>query len=262
MATKTIEEFESITFGHGFNHDGFFGWQCWDLFAEYCKYLGYEVINTTSAKEGGSGYAKDLYNFRNENGILENFKFVQTPVKGDVVVFGESIPYTPKSHVGIVIRVEDSRILVLGQNQGGKPHPNGADYGSATNEIFLPRASVLGYFRPKCFTTRTSEMDVKVLNKLPKNAKKISKQYKYFYPNRTLRILLAPNVSVAKIYKFYGVDQVYKMGSFVVCDYYVDHDGFRWYSWKSKINGERHWIKRGKVKDGKIIVSYGKVRSK
>ncbi len=247
--SKTIEEFESMVYGYGFDIDGFYGWQCWDLFAKYCQYLGYPIVNTTPESKGGSTYAKDLYNFRTTNGILTNFNLVTTPVKGDVVVFKEYEGWTPKSHVGIVISVKNDMILTLGQNQTGELHPKGILFGRKANEIYLPKKAVLGYFRPKCFTKKETNLNVAILNKVPTQAVKYGKKVK---------VLVKQTIYNAPSNKGTSTNLYYDANSTIICDYKVENDGYIWVSWKSAITGKRRWMKAFKVLNGKITKKYVK----
>lgn len=119
--------------------DGYYGAQCWDLFAYFCdKYIGKHFNCYTT------GYVRDLWNDRKTNGILEHFEEVTHPYDlkdGDwVILDGVSYPY---SHVAMFRRYNDERKtswILLGQNQ------------TSTQEAmqkYLPVADFLGAFRLK-----------------------------------------------------------------------------------------------------------------
>lgn len=129
-------DFKSRVLNHGFDHDGgAYGWQCWDGFAEWCVANGIPVINTDPVNH--TGYAMDLWELRQSNGMLTYFDEVETMECGDVAVFKEVAGVTPSSHVAIFDSdVDGAYGWFLGQNQGSTiTHPNG---GSAFNLVMLP----------------------------------------------------------------------------------------------------------------------------
>lgn len=114
--------FKSKWYNKGVDVDGFYGFQCWDSFAQWCKENGIPVINTTPVSQGGSGYAKDLWEKKASNGILKYFD--EVPInqlkEGDVAIFREVQGWTPLSHVAMFDRDIDGKYgYFLGQNQGG-----------------------------------------------------------------------------------------------------------------------------------------------
>lgn len=129
-------DFKSRVLNHGFDHDGgAYGWQCWDGFAEWCVANGIPIINTDPVNH--SGYAMDLWELRQSNGMLTYFDEVETMEGGDVAVFKEVAGVTPSSHVAIFDSdIDGTYGWFLGQNQGSTiTHPNG---GSAFNLVMLP----------------------------------------------------------------------------------------------------------------------------
>lgn len=128
-------DFKSRVLNHGFDHDGgAYGWQCWDGFAEWCVANGIPIINTDPVNH--TGYAMDLWELRQSNGMLTYFDEVETMEGGDVAVFKEVAGVTPSSHVAIYDSdIDGTYGWFLGQNQGGIPNPNG---GSAFNLVMLP----------------------------------------------------------------------------------------------------------------------------
>lgn len=116
------QEFKKKWYNKGVDVDGYFKFQCWDSFAQWCKENGVPVINTTPVSQGGSGYAKDLWEKRASNGILNHFD--EVPIsqlkEGDVAVFKEVQGWTPVSHVALFDRDIDGKYgYFLSQNQGG-----------------------------------------------------------------------------------------------------------------------------------------------
>lgn len=139
----SYQDFKNTHLGNGYDIDGWFGDQCWDGFAEYCKYLGYPVINCTD-----SGYAQDLWTQRHINGILNYFDEVEVMQPGDVAIF-DVTPSTPYSHVAIFDSDAGNGYgYFLGQNQGGEQkNPNG---GGVFNIVALPYSATFATaFRPK-----------------------------------------------------------------------------------------------------------------
>lgn len=128
--------FKSRVLNHGFDHDGgAYGWQCWDGFAEWCVANGIPIINTDPVNH--TGYAMDLWELRQSNGMLTYFDEVETMEGGDVAVFKEVAGVTPSSHVAIFDSdIDGTYGWFLGQNQGSTiTHHNG---GSAFNLVMLP----------------------------------------------------------------------------------------------------------------------------
>lgn len=139
----SYQDFKNTHLGNGYDIDGWFGDQCWDGFAEYCRYLGYPVINCTD-----SGYAQDLWTQRHSNGILNYFDEVEVMQPGDVAIF-DVTPSTPYSHVAIFDSDAGNGYgYFLGQNQGGEQkNPNG---GGVFNIVALPYSATFATaFRPK-----------------------------------------------------------------------------------------------------------------
>lgn len=139
----TYQEFKNQVMGRGYDVDGYYGNQCWDGYAYYCKWLGYPYANCTT-----SGYVKDIWNNRKSNGILNYFSEVSTMQSGDVTVFKVSSA-TPYSHIAIFDSdIDGTYGYFLGQNQG------------ATNGVFslckLPYSATFDTaFRPKAFENKT-----------------------------------------------------------------------------------------------------------
>lgn len=108
--------------GKGVDVDGAWLWQCWDSFAQWCIENNIPVINTTPIQQGGTGYAQDLWEKRNSNGILKYF--TEVPVEsrqsGDVFIFRRVPDWTPVSHVALFDSDAGGGFgWFFGQNQGG-----------------------------------------------------------------------------------------------------------------------------------------------
>ncbi|HEN2741857.1 GH25 family lysozyme [Streptococcus agalactiae] len=136
----TYQEYKSRSNGNAYDIDGSFGAQCWDGYADYCKYLGLPYANCTN-----TGYARDIWEQRHENGILNYFDEVEVMQAGDVAIFMVVDGVTPYSHVAIFDSDAGGGYgWFLGQNQGGA---NGA-----YNIVKIPySATYPTAFRPKVF---------------------------------------------------------------------------------------------------------------
>lgn len=139
----SYQDFKNTHLGNGYDIDGWWGWQCYDFYAEYCNYLGVPYANCTDSE-----YAQDLWTQRHSNGILNYFDEVEVMQPGDVAIFAVT-PSTPYSHVAIFDSDAGNGYgYFLGQNQGSdKTNPNG---GSASNIVALPYSATFATaFRPK-----------------------------------------------------------------------------------------------------------------
>lgn len=239
---KSYEDFKQSVFGRAFNIDGAYGAQCWDGYAQYCRYLGYPFANCTT-----SGYVKDIWNNRKSNGTLNYFDEVNVMKPGDIAVFREVAGVTPYSHIAIFDHdAGDGSGWFLGQNQGGK---NGA-----FNLCKIPYSATFDTaFRPKCFvqatqaSTPASGSDV--LNRIPAD---FVREYATFYPNCTIKIRQAPSL------KGKDTGLVYKPGMSVRYDGYVRREGYVWISWISASSGERRWMAAGELNSaGANVKPYG-----
>lgn len=135
----SYKEFKNEVINKRYDIDGYYGAQCWDGFAYYCKYLGIPIIHCTK-----TGYVKDIYLNKSTNGILKYCTETQSLKPGDIVVFQET-NVTPDSHIAIFDSDAGNGYgWFLGQNQGG--------YNGAFNIVKLPYSATYQYaFRPKAF---------------------------------------------------------------------------------------------------------------
>lgn len=125
-------DFYNMVLNHGYDKDGYYGWQCWDGYAEYCEYLGVPYAHCTR-----HGYACDIWEERATNGMLKYFDEVSVMQQGDIAVFRKVAGVTPYSHICIFHSdIDGTYGYFLGQNQGSTiTNPNG---GSAFNVVKLP----------------------------------------------------------------------------------------------------------------------------
>lgn len=244
--TKTYADFKQNVYGRAFNIDGAYGAQCWDGYAQYCKYLGYPYANCTA-----TGYVKDIWNNRKSNGMLNNFTEVALMQPGDIAVFKEVAGLTPYSHIAIFDHDEGAGYgWFLGQNQGGA---NGA-----FNLCKLPYSATFDTaFRPKCFSQTAqpakpapaASAGDSVLNSIPAD---FIRENATFYPNTTIKIRKAPSL------KGQDTGLVYKAGMSVRYDGYVRREGYVWISWISASDGTRRWMAAGELNSAGVNVKpYG-----
>lgn len=113
-------------------------YQCWDLYAVYCVWLGVTPSNCYA-----TGYVIDLYTQRATNGMLNNFTLVDQLETGCVVVWnrGEGSAY-PTSHVAIYVK--DG--LFFTQNTA---HMHGTVEKRDCALLELPQQGIVGIFKPK-----------------------------------------------------------------------------------------------------------------
>ena len=226
----TYQEFKNQVLGKGFDVDGYYGNQCFDGYAYYCKWLGVPYANCTS-----SGYVKDIWNNRGSNGILNYFNEVTTMQSGDVAVF-KVCSATPYSHIAIFDSdIDGTYGYFLGQNQG------------ATNGVFslckLPYSATFDTaFRPKAFvanqtSTNTSSTTSTVLNSRPSD---FVTETATFHPNTTIKVRKAPST------KGEDTGLVYEKGMLVIYDGYVKREGYVWISWIGS-SGTRRWMAAGEL---------------
>ena len=142
------QDFKKAVLGKAFDIDGYYGAQCWDGTMKYMIDLGYKAIHCTT-----SGYAKDIWNNRKTNGILNYCNEVTVMQPGDIAVFREVAGWTPYSHIAIFDHDAGGGYgWFLGQNQGGV---NGA-----FNLCKLPYSATFDTaFRPKCFVNQAQNSD-------------------------------------------------------------------------------------------------------
>lgn len=155
LPTNTYLAWKNAVNGNGYDADGYYGCQCWDLCAEFWWNLGFPQGYPLT---GTNHYASECWSQNRYNNIsyggtqyfdlIENLSDVK---QGDVIVWGGSSGY-PTGHIGFADEDYDGSgyINVLGQNQGsgGTPppisHPNG---GTTANVKRLGTANFLGAFR-------------------------------------------------------------------------------------------------------------------
>lgn len=140
--TKSYQEFKNMVLGKAYDIDGAYGAQCWDGYAYYMQYLGYNPAWCTS-----TGYVQDIYTNMDSNGMKEQCDLVYKLLPGDIVVFPRN-SVTPLSHVAIFDSDAGNGYgNFLGQNQR-----SATASGSAFSIDKLPYSATYHYaFRPKIY---------------------------------------------------------------------------------------------------------------
>lgn len=106
--------FKNKVLGNGYDVDGFYGFQCFDGYAQFCIENGVPYANCNV-----TGFVRDIWEQRGSNGMINNFDEVEIMQPGDVAVF-KVHPWTPYSHIAIFDSdIDGSYGWFLGQNQGG-----------------------------------------------------------------------------------------------------------------------------------------------
>lgn len=138
----TPNEFYVKYNGKAVDVDGYYGAQCWDLFAKYMQELGYQPIGCQP-----SGYVHSIYDNRANNGILNYCD--EVPINrmedGDIAIWG-ICSFAPYSHIAIFrLDNKNNTGVFFEQNNAGRMYANQA------NEKY---SGLIGAFRPKCFSQK------------------------------------------------------------------------------------------------------------
>lgn len=239
----TPQNFKDEVLGKRYDIDGYYGSQCWDGYALYMQKLGYPYANCTT-----SGFVKDIWNNRANNGMLNSCEVITIMQQGDIAVFGETNE-SPSSHIAIFMRDNGNGTGVfLGQNQGGKD--------GAFNEVTLSYSGVLGAFRPKCYlnlfpkpTPAPTQEDV--VNYVPSD-------FRYESATFTVSADTPIIIRCAPSTKGKETGYQYVTGNSVVYDGYVVREGCVWISWISTNDGTRRWMSCGRANaQGKNVEPWG-----
>ncbi len=138
----SYNDFKASVMGKAFDIDGYYGAQCWDGYAKYCRYLGYPICHCTV-----TGYVQDIWTQRKVNGILNRFNEVTVMQPGDVAVF-KPCNATPLSHIAIFDHDAGGGYgWFLGQNQG------------RFNEVTVMQPGDVAVFKP-CNATPLSHIAI------------------------------------------------------------------------------------------------------
>lgn len=114
--------------------DGYYGAQCVDLYDFYCT-------GFVGASPNPVGYADEIW-YNHDTRAFTQIDSAQIPHMGDVAVWGSG-PYTPMSHVGIIIKDNGDGTVQTLSNNATSAGPSG---NSAV--VNISKQALLGYLRP------------------------------------------------------------------------------------------------------------------
>lgn len=158
LPINTYLAWKTAVAGNGYDADGSYGDQCWDLTAEFWHNVGFPIGYPLT---GPNHYAYECWTVNKDNNISYNgttyFELITSldQVKqGDVVVFNGTSG-NPAGHIGFADENYDPNkggyIAILGQNQGsgGTPIPviNPAGGTTANVKDLYVATDFLGAFR-------------------------------------------------------------------------------------------------------------------
>lgn len=148
---SSYDSFRNTVLGNGYNMDGAYGCQCWDLGAELWYNVGsysYPYLLT-----GPNGYAYECWTVSRVENAQDNFELIydKTQIKrGDMIILGPTTA-NPPGHNGFADEDYNGTdyIAVVGQNQGGSPSTPGGGTVTTLNTLGLDQ--FLGAFRYKAW---------------------------------------------------------------------------------------------------------------
>ena len=163
IPTNTYLAWKNAVAGNGYDADGSYGDQCWDLCAEFWHNVGFP----TGYPLTGNGYAYGCWTLKRNDNISYNgtqyFDLINnlSDVKqGDIVVYNGTSS-NPAGHIGFADEDYDPSkggyLAILGQNQGtgGTPPPISNPAGGTTANVkgLYTATDFLGAFRYKAWHT-------------------------------------------------------------------------------------------------------------
>lgn len=155
LPTNTYLAWKTAVAGNGYNADGYYGDQCWDLTAEFWHNIGFP---TGYPLTGPNHSAYECWSVNRDNNtsyngtqyfdVIYNISDVK---QGDVIVWDGTSSF-PAGHIAFADEDYDggAYIKVLGQNQGsgGTPPPiSNPEGGTTANVNSLSINNFLGAFR-------------------------------------------------------------------------------------------------------------------
>lgn len=148
IPTTSYSTWKTAVINNGYDVDGSYGCQCWDLAAEFWWNVGFPQGYPTLA---GTGSAYGAWDDRVQNaGDKFDLIYSKTQIKkGDVIVYNQS-QYTQFGHIGFADEDYNGtdNINILSENNGGTPDPDGGAY---TNVANYSLATFRGAFRYKAW---------------------------------------------------------------------------------------------------------------
>lgn len=153
LPTSTYDDWKNAVAGNGYNADGYYGCQCWDLTAEFWYNVGFP---TGYPRTGPNHYAEECWNVSRDVNAGDKFDLiynVEDLKRGDVIVWDGTTAF-PTGHIGFADEDYNgtNTINVLGQNQGtgGTPTPVvDPEGGTTANVKSLSLNNFAGAFRYK-----------------------------------------------------------------------------------------------------------------
>ena len=200
----TPHEYYLSVNGKKIDMDGYYGGQCWDLYAHYMKTLGYKYANCTT-----TGYVKDIWNNRKTNGMLDSCIEVSVNAMqdGDIAVWG-NCDACPKSHIAIFRKDNGNGTgIFLGQNQSGQ----------YVDQKSFTYTGIIGVFRPKCYVV--------------KNTCPFKKSGTVEAIETNIRVRTAPSLSKG------DTGLRYQPGERLIYNDVVEADGWYWAKYTRTLNG-------------------------
>jgi len=135
-----------------------FGAQCWDIPANWSRYLGLPKIST-GGKGRWPGWAGNMADaFPQSAEIAAAYELLPpsaTVMGGDILVWDDSYPvWFPKTHTAVGVRDLGAQLLCISQNstpsRADNPYPQWTT--GPTTIQHLPRRGLLGIIRPRTGT--------------------------------------------------------------------------------------------------------------
>lgn len=139
IPTGTYDAWKNATLGNGYDADGYYGCQCWDLAAEFWWNIGFPQGYPHA---GGTEYAYMVWDDRNNNisyngttyfDLVYNASDIR---RGDIIVFSPTSA-NPAGHIGFADINYNSwtpdpsqpyEFPIISENNGGTPDPAGGSY--------------------------------------------------------------------------------------------------------------------------------------
>lgn len=153
LPTDTYDVWKSAVNGNGYNADGYYGCQCWDLCAEFWNNIGFP---RGYPRTGVNHYASECWTASRDVNAGDQFDLIYNKEdlkRGDVIVWNGTTSF-PTGHIGFADEDYNgtNSINVLGQNQGtgGTPTPVvDPEGGTTANVKALSLNNFAGAFRYK-----------------------------------------------------------------------------------------------------------------
>ena len=157
LPTTSYADWKAAVNGNGYDADGYYGDQCWDLVSEFWWNIGFP---TMYPQTGPNEAASEIWTVSRANNTaydgtvyFDLIYNIQDIKRGDIVVY-DGIP----GHTGFADKdydANDGGLYILGQNQGtgGTPTPIGNPNGGTTANVKKLNLTFLGAFRYRGWVT-------------------------------------------------------------------------------------------------------------